>query len=592
MASWDDLWGKDEQKPASAPQPQAKGVTTTPATSPDEDWKIFQRPGGPDSLGNLGFNEPQTYGTGSIAKGFGELMTPGQRRTGASNILEGTGEIAAPVGTAVALGSIPFVGAPAALGGIAGGALGSIVGGLGGNLGAAMFDADPETQRLMTDIGGTVGGIVGGKFGPGVGRTLMRVDPRVAVTRALRPLGSDPDFSALTPEQISTVKALNPGLKKIGFDNGELNLIPAVNKAITAHQEQVDPWLQRMEGTVVPHDPIVQATRGAVGQMLPSEQAGAQGLILRADQDYANLSPAEMRARLALINERMSPFYRGSPSRQSELLADIPDAVLKAQRDAIANALYQHLDPENAGAGPRLIQERTGPLIDLRTALQRRNNAMLAQEPVTPLERASNAIATPVRAAVQHIAPGIARGTGLSYGGGAEGAVPMLNRAFAAVSPTEGANEFGMLPRPGPRLLGPPTDTSGPLPPGYATARNIGEIVNREPRLLPPANSGIGVSGTIVPDIVGTASRGRGGPQGLLPPSQPGSMTATRIPSEGVVARPLVTPPPAPHGLESTPLNPTEIIHPNVDPSKMPMADWLRYLYERGGGININRGGK
>jgi hypothetical protein len=394
------------------------------------------------------------------------------------------------------------------------------------------------------------------QIGEGVyqgGRALTRVDPQVAVNRALRPAPSSPDFPQMVPQTLSAIKAVNPGFKP-AIKGGQLNVVPAAERAIQAHQEALQPWLQRMEGTRISGAPIIEATRQATGGMLPSEGPSAQSLIDRAGVDYSSFTPQELRDRLALLNQRLSSYYNQAPGRQTAALADIPDAVLKAQRDAAADTLYRHLDPENEGAGPRLIQSRTGNLIDLRDAALRRNNAIVAEQPLTPLGR----VVDPVKGFVRSLLPGKATGSGIAFAEGSEGrSLPLLRRAFNAVDETQGANELGSLPRPGPRLLGPATDTSGPVP---ALARDVSAVgatnprarlmlppssspigisavtapdyagqirtganrLNAGPRQLPAASSPIGVSGTTVPDVVSTSSRGKGGPIGLLPAPQPG----------------------------------------------------------------------
>jgi hypothetical protein len=357
------------------------------------------------------------------------------------------------------------------------------------------------------------------------GRALTATDPAVATTRALRPPPNSEEFPLNARQAISRIKAVNPGFRP-GVENGEFNVPGAASRAITAHQDALEPWLQRMEGTTVPHEPIVEATRQAIGKMLPSEQQGAQPLIDRAAQDYSGLGPRELRSRLALINERLSPFYNKSAAGQSQMLADIPDAVLKAQRDSIASTLYNHLDPENAGAGPRAIQSDTGNLINFRDAAARRGNAIVAEQPLSPIGK----FVDPIKSFVRHMLP-MPTGSGLAFSEGSEGrSIPMLRRAFNAVPSEEGANALGELPRPGPRLLNAATDTSGPVPAAARDFSSVGSEFEPKIRLLPAATSPVGVSGTIVPDIIGRSSRGAGGPRGLLPAPAAGQPPVNVLP--------------------------------------------------------------
>lgn len=424
------------------------------------------------------------------------------------------------------------------------------------------FASDPvgALQAPIAAVQGAAGLI------PDVGAAASKaftVDPRIAVTRALRPTPSNPDFPEQIPQTLNAIKAANPGYKP-GIENGQLNLGPAADRAIKMHQEALEPWLQRAAGQRFSGQPIIDATRRATSEMLPSESQSGQSLMDRAHADYGtDFEPQELRDRLALLNQRMQPFYNKSPNAQSSALADIPESVLKAQRDATADTLYRGLDPENEGAGPRLIQSRTGNLIDLRDAAARRNNAIVAEQPLTPFGK----VVDPIKGMIRHLMPG--KASGLAFSEGSEGrSLPMLRRAFNAADETEGANELGMLPRPRPRSLPAPGDTSGPIPAAardfaaadpmaYAsrTPRLLGpatspvgtngvivpdlagamerdaRAMNAGPRQLGPASSPIGVSGTIVPDIVGRSSRGNGGSQKLLPAPASGQPPTNVLPT-------------------------------------------------------------
>jgi hypothetical protein len=300
------------------------------------------------------------------------------------------------------------------------------------------------------------------------------------MTRALRPTPSNEDFTENLPQAMSVIKATNPGFRPAVI-NGQLNLIPAAQRTVNALQQTgLEPWLQRMEGTTVDTSPIVAATAKAIRGMLPSEQQGAQGLIDRAQQDYANLSPRELRDRLRLLNDRLSPMYNASQQRQSTILADIPDAVLKAQRDAVAETLYRHLDPENMGAGPRQIQQLTGDVIDIRDSALRRQNAITAEQPLTP----AGAVADFAKSKIKAALPFVGHTSGISFAEGSEGrTMPLLRRSFNAVDKTAGANAFGGLPQP----AGQPPVNVQPTGPGAIGPTGTVPRVSREtPRSMPP----------------------------------------------------------------------------------------------------------
>lgn len=465
MGEWEDL--------AKEMGPAPKGAT---ASSEDAKLKLWEQPTAaaqPEAPYSL--KEFITSPHGLVRQGLGQAYEGVKTLTGygkeppsvnsfmgaGSNIIRGLGTAMLPAAIPFAVAN-PISAGAAALGGATGaGAAGMVSRALGGS---------DEATNLAQDVGGLVGGGLGQKL-----PNAMRVDPRIAVARSLRPPPSDPGFPQRIPQTLQAVKAVNPGYKP-AIEDGQLNLVKAANKAISAHQEMLQPWLDRMEGTRVSGQPIVDATREAVSGMLPSEQAAGQALVERAQQDYRDFTPKELRDRLSLLNERLSPFYKGSPSKQSAALADIPESVLKAQRDATADTLYKHLDPENAGEGPRRIQSATGDIIHLRDSALNRNNAIVAEQPLTPLGK----IVDPIKGAIRAVMPGKATGAGIAFAEGSEGrSLPLLRRAFNATDPAAGANALGSLPQPGPRQIAAPPDTSGPLP---AAARDFGSVGAPNPR--------------------------------------------------------------------------------------------------------------
>lgn len=384
----------------------------------------------------------------------------------------------------------------------------------------------------------------------GLGK-LVQANPRVAIGRALRPTPSQAGFTERIPETLRAIKAANPGYAP-AMENGALNLSDAAQQAIDVHQAALEPWIQRARGTTISGEPIVRATAEATRGMLPSEGASAQSLIARAQQDYGNFTPEELRARLALLNERLSPFYNKSQAAQSSALADIPEAVLKAQRDAVAETLYRHLDPEGGGAGPRLIQSKTGDLIDLLKASQRRNEAIGAEQPLTPLGR----IIDPLKGAIRGMMPGKATGSGIAFAEGSEGrSLPLIKRAFKSV----GDEQPNVLPQPGTpfypnapasRQLG-PGPTQMPSGPDTSSVRGVpAQPAQSQFRKLPAPPPVREMPP--VPDTSG--DRSWTGPQGPPSPyrqieSGPKPPPQRVSPSGGTV----VTPPVDPSGVKLTP---------------------------------------
>lgn len=383
-------------------------------------------------------------GVRQMGRGVAGLSRPGldPKLEAASEIVGGAGKVGVPfaIGAAMpALAANP-VGTVAGL--VGGGALATGLG-KGGKAAAHALGAGPGLEALTEQAGEGVGGVAGfkggAKFPPGL--SAFRADPRVAINRSLRPTPSDPRFPQRIPRTLAAIKEANPEFKP-AVENGELNVAPAATRAIESTQAALEPWLERAKGTTVSGDPIVKATIEATRGMLPSESPAAQALIERAQRDYGHeFTPQQLRDRLKLLNERYDAFASQAPGKQSAALADIPDAVLKAQRDAAANTLYRHLDPEGGGESIRPIQNLTGDLMSVRDASLRRNNAIVAEQPLTPFGK----FADPIKGAIRHMIPWRSPAAGLAFAEGSEGrSLPMMRRAFKAV----GDEPANVLPKP------------------------------------------------------------------------------------------------------------------------------------------------
>lgn len=549
-----DLWEQaaQEYKASGAP-----GAAQTKTSSSPDDWKLWNA--GTEVAPEKVLNPWQAnshmltdgfigQGVQQIGRGFKKLTAiqgvdapnPGQpdrptRWQGGTDILTGVGKVAAPFAIGAALPAA--IGAPlATAGGLVAGTAVGVVGDVAGRYGSQAMGASPEAQEFFGTAGGTVGGLAGGYAGSKL-PNLFRVKPNVAVNRSLRPTPSSEGFDERLPDTLAAIKAANPPAPPTTFggkfkaalnDNnvfskpaayipqikdGKLDLMDAANKAISAHQDAgLEPWFARMDGTRISGEPMIQATREALAGMPPSAQGNAQAILDQARMDYGRgFDPRGLKAHLEYLNKESDPFFRKSAAGQSSSLANTPDAVLKAQRDASANTLYNHLDPENAGAGPRQIQATTGDLIDVRNGAARRNNAIVAEQPLTPIGK----LVDPIKGMIRHFLP-VPSGAGIAYAEGSEGrSLPYLQRAFAGADETAGANAFGNLPRPGPRLLNAPADTSGSVPPGVSDAKAVGSEYTPGvygPKLLTAGTTPIGVSGKVMPEW----SRAR--PQTLLPP--------------------------------------------------------------------------
>ncbi len=385
---------------------------------------------------------------------------------------------------------------------------------------------------------------------PGVKGPLGRAvtaDPYVTSRRALRPVPSDPEFRGADPETFKAIRDANAGEAPTGITKGEVDLIGATNKAITEHQAVLDKWLARAKGVRVNGDELVAATRKAIPDIMwQRDPGGAQALIDDAQRAFGGKTYTvdQFRQFLKSENGDLSAFYRRAPNAQADAaVAGTPPAIQAAQTGAIRDTLYKALDPEGNGAGPRTIQNKTSQLYDIRNAALRRNNAIVAEQPPSPLEK----MIDPLKKAIPGFLKKGASGTGLAYAEGSEGrSIPNLKRTFNAV----GDDPRNVLPEPGSPLYptGNPTKLlTGANVPGNRPSMQGGTMYTPPPadtsfvrgaqgmyptgpdpnRALPPGGSGPFTVGTpgMTPGRV--AAGGLRGGRGVTVPDTSGDQSIT-----------------------------------------------------------------
>ena len=486
-----------------------------------------------EQQGNPFWNSPNGWlaeGTRKVIGGIEHMAEPGldPKFAGASQVIRGAGEATLPV-------TIPLAAATAPVAAIVGAAA-AIPTQYGVEKGSQALGATPGEAALYGDLAGIgVGGLAAARVS-NAGNPFA-VDPRVAAIRVLKPTPSDPTFARDLPQTLKGILDANGGEAPDGITNGTLDLRGAAQKAADNYRDALQPWIQRAAGTKISGNSIVRATADATRQMLPSEDPASQALISRAMQDYGHdFTVEQLQDRLELLNKRLNSYYNGSPTRQSAALADIPDAVIKAQRDATADALYKALDPEGAGAGPRRIQQLRSHAIDMVQAADRKTNAIIAEQPLTPFGAAMD----PIKQGLRQLWPGSR--SGLAYAEGSEGkSLPYLRRAFNAVKDQPSY----ALPQPGEELyptgdtsrllpagthkMGPvdePITTTGSMPPEWQA--NIWKSVGA-PRQLPAGRMQMSGSGTSVPDVMGRPDLRTGYRGGLLPSPGPAGQPPVNV---------------------------------------------------------------
>ena len=317
-------------------------------------------------------------------------------------------------------------------------------------------------------------------------QALTKVNPTRAAVRALGPGSNNSNFAEKVPSGLSDIKSADPNV------NGIESMIPAAGKAKETLQNGLGTYLDahRQMGTVRPGTPIIQATEAALpSSIAPSDRAA---VMSEANRVYGgNMTTDQMRTLLAEKNAELKNFYNKSQQGQAATtVAGKYEGVLKAQRDALAKHLYETLDPDNQGAGPREIQQRTGNVTELEGAAQSKRNTAIAEKPVTPLGGLGKIVQHGARAIISPVHAGI------------EGGMEMQGVRHPFIGPTDATlrqafgatGEAAPIPKyqpppikgllgPGPKITPSPADTSGPTrgfqPPEWTQPPHKG--------LLPPA---------------------------------------------------------------------------------------------------------
>jgi hypothetical protein len=212
----------------------------------------------------------------------------------------------------------------------------------------------------------------------------VAADPAVALARA----GILPKGSAYldNPETLPTAMA---DIKASGLIGGNNSLRSAAASALNKNSAALETNFlapARTAGAKAVGAPIVQATADAIPETLQRENpAQAKSLLDTATKAYGgDLTTDQLHQLLIEKNALLKSFFDKSPAaQQAAATSGIPEAVVKAQRDAIAKTLYETLDPQNGGDGPREIQARHGAIQEIAAEAEKRNLAIVAEKPVS-----------------------------------------------------------------------------------------------------------------------------------------------------------------------------------------------------------------
>jgi len=392
---------------------------------------------------------------------------------------------------------------------------------------------------------GGVPAINAGDIKTAISDKVFAGEPHEMAFQAIKPRASKLDFA-------NTLKTAMPDIKAAETTpiTGVADTLDAVKAAKAANRAAYDQFRgpAKQRGTVVDMTPVADAVEKSIPHDLQFEAdrgvssavSAVKAIKQQADAYRTKVPLEDAEKHLMAANAKLDEFYARYPRQQWKALETNPEtAATYAKAEAARRAIYSTLDSENGGAGAKELQSRYGKLLEVEQELQRRKNVTSRQQPQSLAQQIGKAQAVGKLA----LAGGKAiTGNGIGAVGSALEAIgtrsasdwmkeqqtsdALLARAFRNYKsphspfPTPEPVQIRGLLEAGPRRM--PAGVESP--PEYRTGYPAGEWERQGfvPKQLPAATSGIGVSGTIVPDIIGRSSRGQGTPYRLLSAPQEG----------------------------------------------------------------------
>jgi hypothetical protein len=377
--------------------------------------------------GPLAITDAPTEGINQIAEGTAQVAdanakgtTPGRQIAGgASKIIRGGLKTASPMMPALAAETAPTNLATGIVGGTLAGE------GTEGTLNA--LGVAPEYSALAGDVAGLGVGLKGAKLGskesgysgPGAGLVSkiserMESDPNKQLIQAIRPRNTNVNFEAKLAEAKPLIEAAQstagtpapptpsntepamglqrPTARPIqGIDD----LIAAAKTAKSKIRAQFDAL--KPEGVSVKGDAIADRILGSISRRMEQTDPGQAAAVRNFAESYRGktYSLDQLEQHLTEANAELDGFYRRSPHGQTvSATANLNTGSVKAEAEALRDALYQGVDQYGDGSVPRQLKHQYGSLIDVLTEAQSRRNVALRQAPIGLADQAANLAAS------------------------------------------------------------------------------------------------------------------------------------------------------------------------------------------------------
>lgn len=357
-----------------------------PETAPEYDPTFKQ---------DYGIMTTPMAGVHHVVRGVERMAEPGGReKAGATH----------DIAMGAAQASIPFVAAsgitaPLKTAGAVAGAMGAqkLVSGT-----AKVAGVPPEYADVAGDMAAIPGGILGSKAAGAIGAApgmvanyMDRVDPKSAMIKGIKPAANRLGFDKAVDRAMPELKASESQLgKPVASVDDALAATKLAKQRVWASYKQLSGGSDMVIDThslsqkLAATDPDAALAVSALGRKYGQTMgeagtpasAGSTTGTTNVTSRVIPLDKAE--ALLKQKNNELDAFYAKYPTAQRTAAGAHPEiASAAAEANALRDAIYNTLDSDSGGSGPRAIKQKYGALIEIEKGLERRRNVAARQQP-------------------------------------------------------------------------------------------------------------------------------------------------------------------------------------------------------------------
>jgi hypothetical protein len=335
-------------------------------------------------------------------------------------------------------------------------------------------------------------------------------DVKAAAVNIWRPTPRESGFTDNIENTLSNLKAEST----TPIEN-HTDVSSAIDNSIKSRKELINQYKAKAaaQGATADLTPVVQATKDAIpATMWQEDPAGAKSIVDAANEAYGNKNKGieSLHDLLKSKNADASSFYDKASGQQiTNLIRGNPEAIVKAQRDALSDIFYKTLDPETKGESVRPIGTQLRDLIDLKDVNTRRTNSIIGEAPTSNLAKLASPVTKGLKAIMGHgVGTAESLTSALEMGGKSN---PLIKKTFQAIG-----DPIEALPKG-------PTGWTTKSPSGTVSANLQG--IGRPP--IQSGNPDLSQSGISSGEQVKTAPARQSGVKQSIPDTQAGDPNVT-----------------------------------------------------------------